>query len=555
MTTLDTLGGALVATAHSFDPTSYTLFRKEPTGFAPMLTADLVAMHRVGAGLLVASATRVDLYDTHFAHTDSLLAFAYGNLEVNDADLDRDGTYWLAHPWAGLLHCSPQGDRSYYPNGPVSADNTYRLMPYNNTMMLCPGGKTTTYSKLYNTANLLTYRGTQWEQLDRSNHLIDSASDLLDAVVNPFDSTEIVAALWGDGVLRIVDGKPELIYNDSTTGGALQSLQSGRNRLTLTGALAFDDKENLWVANSGQTHALAVRRKDGSWQKFNTSAFASAIEVDKIIWDSITDFKLMAGRANTIYVHDGDSRLAYIDPNNGSKLRTETVNCMAQDQNGDIWIGTNKGIKVIYDAYRAFDGGGNGEKAPVNCSNITITNGDFYEYLMAYENITSIAVDGANRKWVGTAAGGLYLISANGMQQLQHFTTANSPLFSDKVVSVAVQPRSGEVFVGTDRGLLSYRGTATYGDYYKQERTYAFPNPVRPGYDGPIAIKGLPRGAVVHITDAAGRTVYSAHATGGQAVWDGRTLDGQKVASGVYYAFAANQSGHESVAVKILIIR
>ena len=163
----------------------------------------------------------------------------------------------------------------------------------------------------------------------------------------------------------------------------------------------------------------------------------------------------------------------------------------------------DKGIKVIYEASRAFAGGGDGQTSPVSCSNITITNGDFYEYLMAYEDVTSIVVDGANRKWVGTASGGLYLLSANGMEQIRHFTAANSPLFSDKILSLAIQPRSGEVYVGTDYGVQVYRSDATYAELTPDEHVYAFPNPVRPGYEGPVAIKGFTRNALVHITDAS----------------------------------------------------
>ncbi|MCR4659111.1 MAG: hypothetical protein K5650_02320 [Bacteroidales bacterium] len=553
ITMLDTINNKIVAAAYTNDPEQLTLYtRNVAESFVPFVTGNIVSIRSSNRGLLVALNDRIDTYSRALQHTDSLTSWYYGGLEIQDADFATDGGYWIGHPWGGLLYCSAYGSGSYFPNGPVAGEGAYRLMPYDNTMMFCPGGKATTYAKLYLPANLLTFKDEKWIQLDKSNGLIDTASDVLDAVVNPFDSTETIAAMWGIGVAQIKDNQVVTVYNEANTGGALKPIS---NNALLTGALAFDDKGNLWVTCSGQNQALAVRHPDGSWQGLSTAVLGSTLDVDKIIWDSITDYKWFAGRSNAIYVHDGTGKMAVVNPNNGSKLRTESVNCMAQDQNGDIWIGTNKGIKVIYDGRKAFDGGGNGEQAPVTCSNITITGGEFYEYLMAYENITCIAVDGANRKWVGTASGGLYLLSANGLNQLEHFTAANSPMFSDKVLSLAVQPRSGEVFVGTDRGLLSYRSTATYGDVIPQNSVYAFPNPVRPGYTGPIAIKGLTRGAIVHITDAAGHTVFSAEATGGQVVWNGRTLSGDLVASGVYYAFASNLAGTEKSVAKILIIR
>jgi hypothetical protein len=278
-------------------------------------------------------------------------------------------------------------------------------------------------------------------------------------------------------------------------------------------------------------------------------------EIDKLVWDSVTDYKWFIGKANRIYVHDGVNKLAYVNPNNGSKLETHTVTCLVQDRSGDLWFGTDKGIKVIYDGYRAFANGGRGEMAPVNCSNILYNEDGINEYLMAYESITCMAVDGANRKWVGTSNNGLYLISANGLEQLHHFTTANSPLASDKIVALAVHPESGVVYVGTDMGLQSYRSTATVAYAEPMADIHAFPNPVRPGYDGPIAVKGFTRDALVHITDTRGHVVHSATAFGGQAVWDGRNQQGEPVASGTYFVFASDSSGNMRSVAKILILR
>ena len=136
-----------------------------------------------------------------------------------------------------------------------------------------------------------------------------------------------------------------------------------------------------------------------------------------------------------------------------------------------------------------------------------------------------------------------------------HFTADDSPLFSNKVICIGIQPTSGEVYIGTDQGLQVYRGTATYAESIPDEHIYAFPNPVRPGYDGPVAIKGFTRDALVHITDAAGHVVYSTNAHGGQAVWNTRTANGDRVASGVYYVFASDAMGKNRSVAKILIVR
>ena len=514
------------------------------------------SLHVANGRLALCIDGSVMTYDTTLVYYGNRDNYLWGALVPNDAIYSPDGTLWVGHQWEGIIGLHPDGSEEYHhPDGPSSADNAYCLVPFNYRMMLCPGGHTATYANTYLPPNLFTAVGGQWSLLDKSNGMLDGMSDLIDVAINPLDTNELVAALWGYGVASIRNNQVQTFYDASSTGGALVPYSSGSYSRLNTGAVAFDRKGDLWVLNSHSTHALAVRHTDGTWENFSTMSMDANPEVDKLICDSVTGFKWFCGRYNVIYVHDGENHMAKVNPNNGSKLSTETVTALVQDQNGNLWIGTNKGIKVIYDGYKAFQNGGNGEFSPVTCNNITITNGEFAEYLMAYESITAIAVDGANRKWVGTANGGLYLISANGLDQLEHFTVSNSPLFSNKIVSIGINERTGEVYIGTDRGLQVYRGTATYAESFPLEKVYAFPNPVRPDYDGPIAIKGFSRNGIVHITDAAGHTVYSTKANGGQAIWNGRNHKGEHVASGVYYVFASDAMGNNRSVAKILIIR
>ena len=551
-----TVGNHLLVATNTYMPGVDNLYQKTDTGFALIYTDELHSLHVGGGFLAISTGSSVRTYDTEMNYRGEVSSYHWGALVPNDAVYGSDGTLWVAHQWEGIIGLHEDGTEEYHcPDGPSSGDNTYRLVPFNYRMMLCPGGHTTTYANTYFPPNLFTSVGRQWNLLDKNNGMLDDMYDVVDAAVNPHDTMEVVAALWGYGVASIRDNQVQKFYNSSTTGGALVPYASGSYSRLNTGAVAFDRKGDLWVLNSHSTHALAVRRTDGTWEKFSTLAMVSTPEVDKLVCDSITGYKWFCGRSNVIYVHDGVGHMAKVNPNNGSKLVTDAVNALAQDQNGNLWIGTNKGIKVIYDGYKAFQNGGNGEMSPVTCSNITMSNGEFAEYLMAYENVTAIAVDGANRKWVGTANGGLYLISANGLDQLEHFTVANSPLFSDKIISLGINERTGEIYVGTDRGLQVYRGTATYAESFPLDKVYAFPNPVRPDYDGPIAIKGFTRNGIVHITDVAGHTVYSTTAEGGQAIWNGRTQSGERVASGVYYVFASDAQGDNRSVAKILIIR
>lgn len=523
--------------------------------FAPLVASDVKNFKISHGQVAVCLKNRVDIYDADGIRKASLADVDWMNMEANDALLTKDGRLWVAHNWASLvtLFLDGTGLQNFSPEGPWNS-NAYRVVSFDSTLYLCPGGHRTTYAGVYNAADVYSYKNDKWQKLEDTDGILAGKTDVIDVAVNPRDKKQMMVAAWGNGILEVNDNKVTAFYDDQNSDGALVRYRQGSYSVVLTGGVAYDKKGNLWVTNSLVDAALAVRYADGKWKGFNTMGVVTS-DIDRIIWDSINDLKLFWGRQNRIFVHDGDKKIAYIDPNNGAKLQTSTVNCVAQDHSGQLWIGTNKGIKVSYTLTKAFANGGNGEMSPVTCSNILFNENGITEYLMAYENVSCIAVDGANRKWVGTSTGGLYLLSANGLQQLEHFTAANSPLFSDKIISVAVMPWSGEVFVITDRGVQSYRGTATYAFDAPMEDIHAFPNPVRPDYDGTIAIKGFTRNAIVHITDAAGNTVYSTRAAGGQAVWDGRTHEGKKVASGVYYVFASAEDGTMRSATKILIVR
>lgn len=512
--------------------------------------------------LYVSKWSVVDIYNSNMQKIRSVQGDdTWAGMQANDAISVDDTVLWVAHNWAGLVSYDMDARRDAYPMSPKGpySDNNYKLVPAPHKMLICPGGKQTTNANMGIAANIYTFQNNEWDVL--KGIAIDSITDIVDVTVDPLDTTHLMAASWGKGILEIRNNSVVNVYNETNTQGALQAYVKDRFRSLRTGGVTYDAEGNLWITNSLVSKGLVVRHTDGSWQGFNTQTLLNestgAVEIDKILYDSINGYLLFSGKGNTtnIYVSDNKGRMTTINPNNGSRLNTFSVNCYVQDQAGDIWIGTNTGIKVIYDLYKAFNNYGSGKYAPVTCNNIIISEDDITEYLMAYENVTSIVVDGANRKWVGTAAGGLYLISSTGLEELAHFTTANSPLFSNKIVTLAIEPYSGELFVGTDKGTLSYRTTATYAETQPLEHIYAFPNPVKPGYSGPIAIKGFTRNAMVHITDASGKVVFSTQALGGQAIWNGRTNSGRSVASGVYYVFAADEAGNNKSVTKILVIR
>lgn len=529
-------------------------------GFAPLVSGSVVNMRSHGGSLMLVAQNQLLLYDNGLSEPPQAIGdIEWLSMHIHDVDIDNAGSLWFGHVWAGLVEYTLHGThrlQGHSPTGPVS-DNAYRLVSWKDKMLLCPGGMNTTYSNIYLPAGVSVFDNEKWSKVSGSA-ILDTLHDIVDIAVNPVNPEEWLAASWGHGIVRIMDGEVKDLYNEGNTDGALAAFHASDWRSLRTGAVAFDADGTAWMTNSLVDHAIVSRNMDGQWASYEVRNMIPDMDVDKMVFDSIRGYLWFSGRANRLYVfhtENGMVQSAYVNPNNGSKIETSSINCFVQDHDGDIWLGTNKGIKKIYDGDKAFDNGGNGEMSPCTATNILFSEDGMAEYLMAYENITCMAVDGGNRKWVGTAGGGLYLLSANGLQQLEHFNTTNSPLLSNKIMSVAVNPVNGEVFVGTDQGLQSYRGTAVYATEQNSSGIHAFPNPVKPGYTGTIAIKGFSRNALVHITDAAGHTVFSTTAHGGQAIWNGRTNSGERVATGVYFVFASDVNGGARAVTKILFIK
>ena len=248
---------------------------------------------------------------------------------------------------------------------------------------------------------------------------------------------------------------------------------------------------------------------------------------------------------NTIDITSDDSYKKLSNTIGNGNLPNINVHSIAVDKDNEIWIGTDEGIGVIYNPSNIFNGGN------YDAQQILVEVNGFIKPLMSSEKVTAIAVDGANRKWIGTEKAGVFLISEDGTKEIYHFTTENSPLLSDKINGIVIQPENGEVFFATDNGIISYRGTATEARE-KLDSVLVFPNPVQSGYNGPISISGLVENASVTITDTYGTLIYKTKAFGGQAIWNGLDMSGDRPASGVYLVFITNDDGSIKKSSKIM---
>ena len=224
---------------------------------------------------------------------------------------------------------------------------------------------------------------------------------------------------------------------------------------------------------------------------------------------------------------------------------------VVEDRNGSLWIGTTNGPFVVNNHKRLLD------LSSTAFTRIKIPRNDgtdLADYLLENENIVAIAVDGANRKWIGTEANGVYLISEDGLESLHHFTQSNSPLPSDNILSLVTDNNSGIVYMGTDKGLIGYQSDAIEGKESYSD-VYAYPNPVRPDYSGVITITGLMENSLVKITDINNNLIYQANSLGGQICWDGLNVNGNRVATGVYLVYSSIEDGKEGCVTKILFVK
>lgn len=389
------------------------------------------------------------------------------------------------------------------------------------------------------------FREGEWINYSRSRFpVFDSIPDLLVLAADKRDGS-VWAGSFGGGLLHLKAGPVFEVFKQNFLGPDLAN--PGQYRVS---GLAFDRENNLWISNDGAADLLLVRRNDGSRHSFQPPFLLNRQAVSQIRIDPNGFLWIVSPAGNGLICYDpgssidnsGDDRWRLYRMGSGSgNLPSADVLSVAVDKNGFIWVGTSDGIGVIQCPDQAFDNPGCDAIWPV------IPAGNFAGYLFKGQVVQALAVDGADRKWVGTR-NGVFLVNPEGEKLVYRFTVDNSPLLSNDVQHICIDPKTGEVFFATANGICSFRSTATSGAEQNEE-LLVFPNPVPPGYTGTIAIRGLVNNAIVKITELDGRLVYQTRALGGQAIWDGKNYRGERVASGAYLVLVSDD-GSDPARVK-----
>jgi len=467
--------------------------------------------------------------------------------------LIRDGVLYSASYNRGLvLHTGPTTWVSIFPRGPQGSTAFDMAYAEGKVYTVAGSASGTGWNNTNTPPGLSSYIEFGWERYGYFNtpgFLQDTVFDVLSVAVDPDDDEHLFLGVHSKkGLVEFKNGQYVTSFDNGNS--TLQDRYPGRMGVA---DVKFDEDGHLWMTNLICSEPLSVRTNDGTWVSFDVGLTDNKAATKLLIDDSGKKWILQASTGiavveNTEPVMDGvfQTRLLTSAPNNGG-LPSLEVKCIAEDLDGEIWVGTDAGPAVFYSPDNVLDGGS------INAQQILVEQDGNLQILLETEIISDIKIDGANRKWIATENSGVFLMSPDGTEEILHFTAENSPLFSNTILCVEINDETGEVFFGTDRGLISFKGSATKGDALFTD-VLAYPNPVKEDYKGPIAIKGLATDSDVKITDVSGKVVFFTTAFGGQAVWDGNDFNGQRAVSGVYLVFATDQQGRYDEVTKILLV-
>jgi ligand-binding sensor domain-containing protein len=476
--------------------------------------------------------------------------YRQNDLSLPKQCLLRDGSLWVADQNNGLLQIRGNAAERVFPNSPINTALGEMKM-IGNTIWATAGTVNEAWNYQFNPNGIYAFDGNEWIGYNLYAYpKIDSLLDMITIAGQP-STGSVFAGSYGGGLLEITASGQLNIYKQNSP---LQQAVGDPGSYRVSG-LATDASGNIWIANFGGIRNLHVRKADGGWLSFSVPFFISENAVSQITIDAYDQKWIVSPKGNGLLLlnsgqnidNPNDDRWRYFRQGRGlGNLPSNVVYCTVQDKNGFVWVGTDKGIAVITCGQDA---------SASNCDAVIpiVQQDNFAGFLFQDEQVICMAVDGANRKWVGTR-NGLWLISSDGEKVITQFTKDNSPLLANEISSLAIHPVTGEVFVGTSAGICSFRGTATDGAD-KASSVLVFPNPVPPGYSGTIGIRGLANNALVRITEQDGRLVYQTRAQGGQATWNGKDQKGNRPSSGVYLVFASDEQNVERIVSKIFFIR
>lgn len=483
--------------------------------------------------------------------------------QVKDV-LMTGGIIYSANIFFGLERWDNGVNSPISPDGPSSND-CVKMVAGNGELYVAPRGYTSEWTSAYNGDGVFYHTNqSNWKKYNGLYGGLPADAPNADFARAYYDNSTQNAYIgsWGQGILVLKNGVYQkhytcknsdigYIYQDPTT---LKCEDTPDN--TRVSGLAMDGNGVLWIALAyAQKHLFALT-SEGTFHAMNQALLFGA-NAEQVIDMAIDDYggKWLLYRNEGLMVYYDNGTLDNLADDFSIFLRAgkgqgdlpagNGVYSLAKDLEGNMWIGTDQGIRIMYSSYIYEMSKGKSQDviAPI------------YEgyALLRNDLVSAIAIDGGNRKWLGTQKG-VYFVDADGENVLQRFTTENSPLLSDAISSIAVDNNTGEVFIGTNKGIISYRGTSTEAKE-KCEDVLVFPNPVFTDYTGMVSFQGAGANSKVRITNVSGILVKEVATEGGMAVWDGKDMWGNKVSSGIYLAMISDKNGGNTCVGKFSVIQ
>lgn len=431
------------------------------------------------------------------------------------------------------------------PKGPLR-NSVFALQATTNSLWTVFGD----YSGVYNpypkdNYGISKFSKDQW--LDIPYEEVLGAKSLVRIAVDPNNENKVYIGSYDAGLLKVENNVPSYLYG---TGNSSLDAISGTTDVWVNGTV-FDKAGNLWMNNSLVDDGIKVLKPNGDWQVYSTKSIITnvascafgrmAIDKNGTKWmatynNGIVGFNEKGNVFKKITMGSDAGNLPFID------ARVATP-----DNNNQLWIGTTKGLRILSNVNSFLT------DSQLTTKAIIILEEGLAQELLYEQFITDIVVDGSNNKWIATADSGVFLVSPNGQETKYHFTINNSPLPSNTVNDIDINSATGEVFIATDKGLVSFKGVSTAANEDLNE-VFVYPNPVRPNYAGTVKVAGLLDKANIKITDIEGNLVFETTSQGGTIEWDTTAFGRYKVASGVYMIFISAQDGVETKVKKVMII-
>lgn len=506
--------------------------------------------------LLIVNTSVLDIVNAELNIKEVIYDYTFGNSPRMTGATYLNDSYWIADKNNGMVKAANTWNNSQiYANTPFS-DGCYNIDIQYGKMLVAGGGLTQNLQSTYSRNGAYVYDNSMWTNINYNSDVemnIDSTWDVISTAINPNNIDQMAFGTFSKGALKVIEQENKVSKTYDEGNSPLEIDPSG---FYIISHLSYDNDGNLWIANPGN-EPLKMLSKDGIWYSFNLGStaknkFPTSFIIDSKgnKWLAFNNLGIVVFNENGTFDDPSDDQSVFISTNEGyGSLPSSAVNSICEDIDGEIWIGTELGLAVIFSTASIFDGG----YGDADASQIVFKYGEENETLLGETAISTITIDGGNRKWIGTSSSGVFCLSPNGTEEIYRFDTENSPLLSNGILDIKVNQQTGEVYFATESGLISYRSDATIADNDFNE-VKVFPNPVRPNYGGDITIQGLGYESDVKITDVSGNLIYQTVSNGGTAIWNGKRLTGERVQSGVYLVWSASSTGKGKSVAKILFI-